>query len=607
MEGTTRFLLTAAFAWAVPISLNADTIQPGTTGVYDEQEVRLYSVDQEFDYSTSSGNGLVLAEARHIPQENSEQWTGQSLFLTWQRDPTTTMTIDWHTYGENEPSALLYRKVGSSDWGQAAGAAHPFPFSQRTIHRVELTGLEPDTLYAFKTPGFERVFQFRTMPKSLSDRPVVFAAGGDTRHSQNMMEATNRRVMQHAPDLDFIVWGGDLAYADGQPDRLYRWYEWFDAIMNTLITEEGRVVPIVVGIGNHEVRQGYWEQHGGYRPTDEWRESIAPYFYRLFAFPGQPGYGVLDFGRYLSLILLDTDHSGPIVGEQTNWLKTTLEERDGMTHIFPVYHVAAFPSHREFNGTIETRIRTHWVPLFEQNNLRVAFENHDHTYKRTVPIRENVQVAEGEGGIVYLGDGAWGVDTRSGNQRNQWWIQEFSSSHHAIIVTLTREGATFETVMPATRWIFDRYEYGPRDFTEWAAYLINDPAERSPEAVLDGRVSNLMKYAMGMDPGIPAPLDYVKHNGTAYTEAFEIKFNRNISRPDLVLSFEISENLKQWTEIARAEGTGPFTPVDAFPVEIAETEVEGGGHLRSVTLSGDSGMTGHNPARLFLRLRASLY
>ena len=206
--------------------------------------------------------------------------------------------------------------------------------------------------------------------------------------------------------------------------------------METLVDDEDRIIPILVTTGNHEIIDGYYFNHEDFEKSDAWREANAPYFYTFFAFPGHPGFGSLDFGDYLSLLLLDTDHSHPIEGVQTEWLQAQLAERHqrGVPHIFPIYHVPAFPSHRSPDGAVSTRVRENWVPLFEEFGLELAFENHDHTYKRTRPIRGG-EVDEEEG-VVYIGDGAWGVITRDGDQRDAWYIQEFVSDRHAIIVTL---------------------------------------------------------------------------------------------------------------------------------------------------------------------------
>ncbi len=57
--------------------------------------------------------------------------------------------------------------------------------------------------------------------------------------------------------------------------------------------------------------------------------------------PGPQGYNVLDCGNYLSLLLLDSGHTHPVEGAQTDWLKQTLAARQHVSHVFPVYHVPA--------------------------------------------------------------------------------------------------------------------------------------------------------------------------------------------------------------------------------------------------------------------------
>lgn len=363
------------------------------------------------------------------------------LVLTWQQDPTTTMTIDWHTGNDDRNAEVAYRVAGTDEWLMQEGSTMPYPHSDRLIHRVELTGLNADTGYEFRTGPYSRVRKFRTAPADAS-RPVRFAAGGDVRHRVEWMERMNRHAAGFSPD--FIVWGGDLAYADGRSDRMERWYDFMDAMMHTLVTPDGFTIPVIAGIGNHEVIASWYnndeselrEGFPPYRQDDESRERIAPNYYKLFAFPGQPGYGVLDFGDYLSIILLDTDHTNPVDGEQTEWLERTLAERTHIPNVVPNYHVPGFPSVRDPMGRTHSRIREHWVPLFEKYGVKMAFENHDHVYKRTYPIRNN---AVSSNGVVYIGDGAWGVGTREVGREHEgqeWYLKRAVSDRHAVIVTV---------------------------------------------------------------------------------------------------------------------------------------------------------------------------
>jgi hypothetical protein len=393
------------------------------------------------------------------------------LILTWRQDPTTTQVIDWHQVGAEAatPATFVYREAasdGAAEWVEAKPeAARDFPFSARKIHRVELTGLRPDTRYEFRIgdgagPG-AMVKAFRTLPATLAE-PLLVAVGGDMMHGDGTVFAQMNRVVAKQ-DPAFIIWGGDLAYEDGMPEKVGRMERYVDIMTETLVTDDGRVIPVVVGVGNHEVRGGYYYntplgKDGAVWPaTDEARAEFAPYFYALWAFPGHPGYGVLDIGDYASILMLDTDHSGPIAGEQTEWLARALRARDAVPHLLPVYHVPGYPSVRAFSGGVSRRVRAHWVPLFDEAAVRVAFENHDHAYKRTKALRGGEPHVDG---VTYVGDGAWGVGLRD-QVEGLPYVAEKAKVHHAIMITLHRDRIDGESVSAAGE-VFDRFSVPAR-------------------------------------------------------------------------------------------------------------------------------------------------
>jgi acid phosphatase type 7 len=398
---------------------------------------------------------LILGSPEYAlkAQSSPDFFDPVALLLTWKSDPLTTMTIDWHVTETSRSPEIEYRiRSSGDDWSKEAEVETiDFPWSQRTIYRVELTGLQPGTEYDFRFGPGSKQYYFRTMPETLN-QPLRIAVGGDTMHRQEWMEKTARQAMKYDPD--FVMIGGDLAYADGlepenqshrdpqTPRAENQWYSWFEAYKKTLISDDYRVVPMVVAIGNHEVRGGYYFRHERrpddppYEDSDDGRQRLAPYFFSLFASPGLPGYNVLDFSDYLSVILLDTDHVNPVEGRQTDWLQNVLSERTGIPHVFPIYHVPAYPSVRDYMDDVMVKIRQNWVPLFEEYGIEMVFENHDHAYKRTHPIR-NDEVASN--GIVYVGDGAWGTETRvigSRQDHDAWYIDKALSERHAIILTL---------------------------------------------------------------------------------------------------------------------------------------------------------------------------
>ena len=361
------------------------------------------------------------------PSDAAKPFDPPAVYLTWQHDPTTTMTVRWHSVEARE-DVVQYQRVGEQHWRTIIGSHHPMPFSDRTVHAAELTGLEPGTDYRFRFGENSVAFTFRTMPRD-PRRPIRFVVGGDTMEPLDLLDEGFEDTCRLAAKQDplFAVIGGDIAYANASPKLVKRWYRWLAGWKKHMVTSDGRLIPLLVAIGNHEV-QGQYEQ------TPE----QAPYFYSIFATSDQRAHYVLDFGRYMALIVLDSEHTHAIDGAQTEWLRRTLAERQDVPHVFAAYHIPAYPSVRNFGGRVGAKIREHWVPVFERFGVDVAFEHHDHAYKRTHPIRNNGIEREG---VLYLGGGAWGVMPR--RPQENWYLAKTASTRHFILVKIDERNRSF--------------------------------------------------------------------------------------------------------------------------------------------------------------------
>lgn len=398
---------------------------------------------------------LIILGLFFISQLATAQGGPHAFYLTWQHDPRTSMTVDWHS-DEHESQDLQLRRKGTDIWQALESDVLPYPFSERLVHRVSILGLNPGTEYELMFPGNEEVYYFHTLPETLDKSSLKIAIGGDSMHQKEWLETTNKVAASYNPD--FVIIGGDMAYENGVAENLQRIYDWFDAYTHTLVREDNRILPCIVAIGNHEVVGGYHSKHEWYEQTDDFRRNIAPYFYALFPFPGQPGYNVLDIGDYLSLIILDTEHSNPIQGIQTEWLDKTLEERGHVLHKIPIYHVPGYPSVRKYEDYTQTLVRENWMPIFEKYGVKIAFENHDHAYKRTFPIK-NMEVDQS--GIVYIGDGSWGTEPRPIHSLEDTWYLKNVQSIRAFTL-LTLEGGQFSLIsIDADGNVIDSYPENP--------------------------------------------------------------------------------------------------------------------------------------------------
>jgi Purple acid Phosphatase, N-terminal domain/Calcineurin-like phosphoesterase len=346
---------------------------------------------------------LALSQASAAASNGKAAARPDTLFLTWQRDPTTTMTVQWiGKEGELTDSAVAFAQHGKNDWQTVAPRITPYPMSDLKVFRAELTGLTPGSEYRFRIGpqshtggglaaaigGQASTLRFRTMPaKATND--FQFVSGGDCGVNEH---AVKNNIIAARQDPMFALIGGDLGYDNGV--SMDTSLQFMRNYSQNMIDAQGRLIPMVVCIGNHEVQ-------GGSNPD----RKKAPFYFALHdGLYAERSFATLDFGDYLSLVLLDSGHVAPFGGEQADWLDKALADRTDRPHLFAVNHVPAYPSARLYDYC-GVGNRKHWVPLFEKHNVDVVLEHHDHTFKRSFPLKDGLKDPRG---ILYLGDGSWG-------------------------------------------------------------------------------------------------------------------------------------------------------------------------------------------------------
>ena len=346
------------------------------------------------------------------------------------------MTIQWISPAVERQSSVLYKPLNENgEWRKASGEIFPFPHApQYIIHRVELSNLEPNAEYFFKVLQYPEVHRFLTAPGHL-DNELRFVVGGDMYHDalSFMINTCKKAALMHPC---FALIGGDIAYAvkskNQKRDQTERWIDWIKVWSAYMRTPKGYLIPVIAALGNHDII-GEFDQ----------TPSQAATFSALFPMPGPQIYNVIDFGSYLSIFILDSGHAHPVEGVQTSWLGKVLQERERTKHKFAIYHVPAYPSLRTYPNRISSAIRKSWVPLFEKKGIQACFEHHDHAYKRTFPLIKN---QKSTGGIIYIGDGCWGVELPRKFKNKRPYIAKFASIRHFISVTINPAQQRFQCV-----------------------------------------------------------------------------------------------------------------------------------------------------------------
>jgi hypothetical protein len=374
--------------------------------------------------SFASGHGLSSTGAQNVADalrpENVRRNPGpDTLILTWQQDPTTTITIQWVGPETSQPTTIEYATLETPIWQIARTSSTPFTNTNLKVHRCQITQLKPDTEYQFHLGNPDDRFRFRTMPAKATNS-IQFVSGGD---SGVNLHAIRSNILAANQEPYFALIAGDLAYDNGKSPEVF--LQFLRNYHEHMVDPVGRSIPLIACLGNHEV-------NGGYNKT----RAESPQFLSLFdGFYAERTYGVFDIGNYLSLVLLDTGHIAPIGGEQTDWLARTLAERQDRPHLIVANHVPAYPSYRPpegVNGGAGTgdEQRKNWCPLFERYNVDVVLEHHDHTFKRTYPLINGMKDKQG---IVYLGDGSWGKLRIPKQPESRPYLAAVSPAYHVTL------------------------------------------------------------------------------------------------------------------------------------------------------------------------------
>ena len=368
------------------------------------------------------GSSLFASEVAATSDAVDQQVAGfapDTLFLSWQQDPTTTMTVQWVCPESVSDFSIHFSTLESPIWQIAKTISKPYTNTDLKVYRCELTKLKPGTEYQFQIGQAKKTYRFRTMP-SKATSTIQFVSGGDCGVDEHAI-STNILAAKQEPYFALIA--GDLAYDNGKSPETFTKY--LQNYHRHMIDPQGRLIPMITLIGNHEVDGGYKTQR-----------KDAPQYLSLFdGFFSEKTYDVLDIGDYFSLVLLDTDHIAPIAGEQTEWLSKTLSERQERPHLIVANHVPAYPSYRPpvgVNGKIGTgeEQRIHWSPLFERYNVDLVLEHHDHTFKRTHPLTNGLK---DKNGVLYLGDGSWGKLRIPKTPEERPYLATVSAAYHMTV------------------------------------------------------------------------------------------------------------------------------------------------------------------------------
>jgi Purple acid Phosphatase, N-terminal domain/Calcineurin-like phosphoesterase len=346
---------------------------------------------------------LLLAKGVH-PNGASVAPFGKH--LAFGADPTTSMAVAWqvpalvsnpfirighspHDLSQQIQAEIRNLTTPTSDI-QAVDAVPPSasgPIEQYYVHAT-LSGLRPGKTYYYSVghSGWDfsgdvaSLGSFTTATDD-SKKPFTFTAFGDEGVSYDAVGNTNLIRAQgpafhlHAGDISYAESGGGGLVTDPYDPRI--WDSFF-----TEIEPAAASIPWQVAVGNHEMEA--WYSPDGYGGQ-----------HARFDFPGQPNYYSFVYGN-VGVISLDANdvsyeipaNNGYSGGAQVAWLQSTLASlraNPSVDFIVAYFHHCAY-STCTVHGC-EGGAEQFFVPLFDQYQVDLVINGHNHIYERTDPLR----------------------------------------------------------------------------------------------------------------------------------------------------------------------------------------------------------------------------
>ena len=320
------------------------------------------------------GNSLNLpgtASAKSYPINASEHPKPfDHIILTWAGNPATTQAVTWRSLDDSEKSvAEIAPAKASPDFVKTArqisalSSSVKFNGKNNYYHSVNFTGLDPDTLYAYRVGNgniWSEWFQFRTADNKAE--PFSFLYFGDAQNKIfPLWSRTIRAAILKAPEARFMIHTGDMVNRQNY-DR--EWNEWFNAGGWIFAT-----IPSIPAVGNHE-----------YNKYEDKRRTLSKFWRPQFTLPDNEIPNLeetcyhLDYQGTRFVVL----NSNVKIEQQAHWLEKVLKRNPGLWTVVVFHH----PVYSSIRGRDNQMVRKYWEPLFAKFKVDLVLQGHDHVYSR---------------------------------------------------------------------------------------------------------------------------------------------------------------------------------------------------------------------------------
>jgi acid phosphatase type 7 len=382
-------------------------------------------------------------------QTVSSDVTPQRIVLNLTAEPATSMAVTWRTNANVPDPVVEVAEAGDwVDFQKNAVVVKPvsaeIPVDSGAVayyHSAILTGLRPNTLYAYRVGGgkvWSEWIQFTTAGVDAS--PFEFVFFGDPQvGNMTVVPRVLREALLKAPSAKFWLFTGDIMEL-AQYDRL--WKEWFCA---TGFLHS--IMPSILAPGSHEY---------AFKSGDKVRwDVLSPLWTAHFTLPENGPKGLeervytIDY-QGVRFVILDAQMK---LSEQTPWLEKVLANNPNKWTVAAM-HEPVFSVARDRDGH---DTRDAFMSLFDKYGVDLVLTGHDHVYSRSHKLKNGKVVPDSGQGTVYV-TSLMGEKSYPVNYHYKDLMEKLEGNLQLFqVISLQGNGLKF-TSYTATGKVFDSFE-----------------------------------------------------------------------------------------------------------------------------------------------------
>lgn len=183
----------------------------------------------------------------------------------------------------------------------------------------------------------------------------------------NWNKVLNKALAEHS-DVSFMVSAGDqVNYAKNE--REYAAYLGADALKS---------LPVSTTIGNHDSSSNQYTLH--YNNPNAFADGDTDYT------TGKTAAGTDYYYTYGNVLFIVLDTNNYNCATHENVIKKAISENENVKWRVVMFHQDIYGSGLDHSDSDGIVLRTQLTPIFDDNNIDVVLQGHDHTYSRTYQL-----------------------------------------------------------------------------------------------------------------------------------------------------------------------------------------------------------------------------